>query len=266
MSMILSDAGAQFPDVSVQASAARPQIFAMPWSRAANALTIGSQQYSLAFKTSLISGVVATITGSPTALTIPAGASLGTVNGVQSSIIVAVLNNAGSLEYAVQNLAGGSDMSETGLISTTAISVGATSSNLWYSNTARTNVPYAVVARIDSTQTTAGTWASDPTLVQGAGGEALTAMSSLGYGQTWQSVTRVSGITYYNTTGRPIFFVWNGSGNPSANQLFINGVVVQNMTNSSAGPLIPMSMIVPPGCSYSFAVSSGGTASVYELR
>jgi hypothetical protein len=229
----------------------RPQIQPLPWSRASNALTIAAQQYSLAFKTSLTSGAVATVTGTPAALTIPSGATLGTVSAVQSTIIVAVLNNAGTLEYTVQNLAGGSDMSETGVISTTAISAGATANNVWYSNTARTNVPYAIVGRIDSTQTTAGTWATDPSLVQGVGGQALTAMSSIGYGQTDQDVTgsRTSGTVYYNTTGRPIE-VRTGLSASGTNTLTRNGVTV-GYNNAAAGALATLSAIIPHGWSYS---------------
>ena len=264
MSTVISDAGVQFADASVQPSAARPQIFALPWSRASNALTIGAQQYSLAFKTSLTSGAVTTITGTPAALTIPSGASLGSINAVQSSIIVAVLNNAGTLEYAVQNLAGGSDMSETGLISTTAISAGSTTNNVWYSNTARTNAPYAIVARIDSTQATAGTWATDPTLVQGAGGQALAAMSSLGYGQTWQNLTgsRTIGTTYYNTTGRSIsvscFLLGGSAGNAVAT---VNGVSIQGQQANAAGSVtLYVAFIVPPQGSYSATISSSPTS------
>jgi hypothetical protein len=209
---------------------------------------------------------VSTITGSPAALTIPSGATLGTVSAVQSSIIVAVLNNAGTLEYAVQNLAGGSDMSETGLISTTAISAGSTANNVWYSNTARTSVPYAIVARIDSTQATAGTWASDPTLVQGVGGQALTAMSSLGYGQTWQNMTgsRAIGTTYYNTTGKPIFIAPDITSAGGSAALSVNGTTVMAFNQSAGGHMV-LQAIIPHGATY--GISSGSSVNTWwELR
>ena len=252
MSTALSDAGVQFADASVQAAAQRPQIQSLGVSLASNALTIAAQQFSLAFKTSLTSGAVATITGTPAALTIPSGATLGTINAVQSSIIVAVLNNAGTLEYAVQNLAGGSDMSETGLISTTAISAGATANNVWYSNTARTNVPYAIIYRIDSTQATAGTWATTPSLMQGAGGQAITAMSSLGYGQTYQDVSgsRASGTTYYNTTSRPIF--WHVIAGATGTSATVNGVTISSGNYVANSPL---TMVIATGGSYSYTGS-----------
>ena len=260
------DAGVTFPDNSNQPSAARPQIFAAPWSRAGNALTIVSQAYSLTFKTSLTSGAVSTVTGSPAALTIPSGATLGTVSAVKSSIVVAVANSAGTLHYAVQNLAGGSDVSEAGLISTAAISAGAAANNVWYSNTALTNVPYAIVARIDSTQATAGTWASDPTLVQGVGGQALSAMSSLGYGQTWQSVTRTSGTTYYNTTGKPIQLMVTLNATSSCTPV-VNGVSIagSNYSDNTGQATVTGSWIIPPSASYSITIT-GTTRGVFELR
>lgn len=270
MSTALSDAGVQFADASVQASAQRPQIQSLGVSLASNALTIAAQQFSLAFKTSLTSGAVATITGTPASLTIPSGATLGTINAVQSSIIVAVLNNAGTLEYAVQNLAGGSDMSETGLISTTAISAGATANNMWYSNTARTNVPYAIIYRIDSTQATAGTWATTPSLLQGVGGQALVAMSSLGYGQTWQNITGSTayGTIYYNTTGRTQFLILICQLNTGSSPLLnVNGVTVANGSTGIVNQSITYAVPLPPNCSWQW--TGGGTSvilSAYILR
>jgi hypothetical protein len=87
------------------------------------------------------------------------------------------MNNGGTLEYGIVNIAGGNDLSETGLISTTAISAAATAANVVYSNTSRSNLPYRVVEIIQSTQATAGTWITAPTLVQGVGGNAATAVA-----------------------------------------------------------------------------------------
>jgi hypothetical protein len=83
---------------------------------------------------------------------------------------VIAINNAGTIELAVINVAGGNDLSETGLISTTAISASATSNSVFYSTTARTNVAYRVVGYVESTQATAGTWATAPSTIQGQGG------------------------------------------------------------------------------------------------
>lgn len=269
MALTVSGSNITFNDSSTQSSSPKPQLQSLGVSLASSALTIASQQFSTAFKTSLTSGAVVTITGSPAALTIPSGATLGTVSAVASSIIVAVLNNAGTLEYAVQNIAGGSDMSETDLINTTAISAAATANNVWYSNTARTSVPYSIIYRIDSTQATAGAWVTAPSLLQGVGGQALATMSSLGYGQRWTNVTasRSLSTTYYNTTGRSIFVIVGPAGNVSqAITVTVNGVSAYSMSGSASGIGMPAAVIVPAGASYSCTFSVGSLALWTELR
>jgi len=177
-------------------------------SVAGNALTVTLNPTTLDFRSStLSSGAVNTRTVSTAiSMTVSSGSTLGTINNIASRIVVLAIDNAGTVELAVVNIAGGNQLDETNLISTTAEggAGAADSANVIYSTTARTNVPYRVVGFIDSTQTTAGTWASAPSTIQGVGGQAMSAMSSVGYSQTWQSVTRVTGTTYYNTTGRPI--------------------------------------------------------------
>jgi len=174
------------------------------------------------------------------------------VNAVQSRIVVLALNNAGTMELAVVNIAGGNDLSETGVISTTAMSAASDSNNVIYSTTARTNVAYRVVGYVESTQATAGTWATAPSTVQGNGGQALAAMSSLGYGQTWQNVTgsRALGTTYYNTTGKPILV----SATPQATTNGTSNLVVNGIEASRSVPAanlgIAVTSIVPPGGSY----------------
>lgn len=235
----------------------------------ANALTLPASTLSLAFRSATASdGVVpAAVTGTVAALTIPSTATLGTVSAVASSIIEVVMNNAGSLERAVVNLAGGSDLSETGVISTTAISAAATSASVFYSNTARTNLPYRVVRRIDSTQATAGAWVATPSLVQGVGGQALAAMSSLGYGQTWQSVTRTSGVTYYNSTGKPIMLLVTLNTTSFAS-ITVNGLLIQGASfgDNSGQAVVPLSCIIPINASYIVTIISGTARSIAELR
>lgn len=234
----------------------------------ANALTIPSAAYAMDFrKATLTAGGSDAITGSPAALIVPAGATLGTVSAVASSVVVVLLNNASTLEYAVINLMNGVDLSETGVISTTAITAGSTAANVFYSNTARTGVPYRVIARFDSTQTTAGQWATAPSLVIGAGGNALAAMSSIGYGQTWQTVTRNNGTTYYNTTGKPIMLIFGqSSGSPGQFTIIVNGVTLPTVFGwASAGALQGGSVIIPAGASYSISAAVG-TATCGELR
>lgn len=263
MTTALSDAGLQFADNSIQPSAAAPQINAFAATAAANALTVSETQLSLAFRsTTLGSGTVTYVTGTPANLVVPSTATLGTVSAVQSRIVVLALNNAGTIELAVVNIAGGNDLTETGLISTTAISAGSTSASVVYSTTARTSVAYRVIGYIESTQATAGTWATAPSTIQGVGGQALAAMSSLGYGQTYQSVTRTAGTTYYNTTGKPI--VISGSMNLSSSNAFtIGGVTVNNISSDGATGK-QLTYVIPPGMSYSYTGSS--FLATFELR
>jgi type II secretory pathway pseudopilin PulG len=157
------------------------------------------------------------------------------------------------MELAVTNISGGSDLSETGVISTTLIAAASNSATLYYSTTARTSVAYRVVGYIESTQATAGTWATAPSTIQGYGGCALDAMSSLGYGQTWQSPTRAYSTTYYNTTGKPILINVHGyGGNNLTFSVTVDGVVVGGIENSTGATLGgTITAIVPIGKSYS---------------
>ena len=239
--------------------AQKPPLQSLGVTLASNALTIASQAFSLAFKTSLTSGAVTTITGSPSALTIPSGATLGTISAVASSLIVAVLNNAGTLEYTVQNIAGGSDMSETGLITTVAITAGATANNVWYSNTARTSVPYSIIYRIDSTQATNTAWATPFTLLQGVGGQALAAMSSLGYGQTWKTTSYAVNTTYYNTKGKPIVVNARGTFTGADNSFSATIAGLANAVSggsAAAGAIASVLFLVPANASFSITMST----------
>lgn len=143
-------------------------------SVAANALTVTVQPAALEFRdATLSSGTVnARTLAAATSLVVPSGATLGTANGVLSRLVVLLLDNAGTLEPAIVNLAGGVSLDETGVISTTAISGAANSASVVYSQTARANLPYRVVGFVESTQAAAGTWATAPSRVQGAGGRA----------------------------------------------------------------------------------------------
>jgi hypothetical protein len=237
-----------------------PQIQPITASVATNAMTITTSALSLDFRsTSLGSGTVTTVSGTPSALVIPSSATLGTVNATQSRIIVLALNNAGTIELAVVNISGGTDLTETGLISTTAISSGSTSASTVYSTTARTSVAYRVIGYIESTQATAGTWATAPSTIQGYGGQALSAMSSLGYGQTWQTVSRSGATTYYNTTGRPIAVQASVTSNTAGDYpiITIGGIAQYWSLMGGAGFIGAVAGIVPPSVSYSITLNVG---------
>jgi hypothetical protein len=135
-------------------------------------------------------------TASPLTLTISSGSTLGTVSGVQSDILVRVVNDGGTLRLTAENLAGGMDASETGLISTTAEggAGAADSATVIYSGTAVTSKAYLVAGLVRSTQATAGTWVTNPSLVQGAGGNTgalINGIRQIGY------TTSLSGLSEY---------------------------------------------------------------------
>ena len=255
-------------------STAQSKICPISASVAANALTCTLNPTILDFRnTPLTSGTINTRTvATAISVVVPSTATLGTVSAQQSRLVLLALDNAGTVELAVVNIAGGTNLDETTLISTTAISAAATAANVVYSTTARTSLPFRVVGYVESTQATAGTWATAPSTIQGQGGQALAAMSSLGYGQTWQDVSasRVSGTTYYNTTGKPIMLSITGTNSgtsASALTVTISGVSVFAV-NRGAGNTQEYSvqLVVPNGGTYS-TTETGITQRIWaELR
>ena len=175
------------------------------------------------------------------------------------------IDNAGTVELAITNLKGCPNIDETGVISTTAISAAADNTSVIYSTTARTGVPYRVVGFIDITEAAAGTWATAPTTVQGVGGQALSAFASLGYGQVWQTVSRTSGPTYYNTTGRAISvsigFVTDDTLK-SMLTIVVDGSTVASVAAQYTYSSYGINAVVPPGSSYVLT----GHSTALELR
>ena len=260
-----------FGDSSTLPSATFSPVYPITASAAASALTVTLNPCSLVFRSStLTSGSTVTRTvAAAISVVVPSSATLGTVSAQQSRIVVLAIDNAGTVELAVVNISGGTDLTETGLITTTAISSGSTSASTVYSTTARTSVAYRVVGYVESTQSTAGTWATAPSTIQGYGGQALSAMSSLGYSQTWQTVTgsRALSTTYYNTTGKPIFIAVSPAGNVAQTiTVTVNGSTAYTQTGSFSGIGIPATVIIPVGASYSCAFSTGALNIWTELR
>jgi len=251
---VLTSAGSAASPTWTTINTSVPQIQPISASVAASALTISASALTLDFRsTTLTSGTVTTVSGTPANLVISSGSTLGTVSATQSRIVVIALNNAGTIELAAVNISGGTNLTETNLLSTTAEggAGAADSATVVYSTTARTSLAYRVIGYIESTQATAGTWATAPSTIQGYGGEALGSMSSLGYGQTWQSVTRTSATTYYNTTGKPILLWINITSGGSGTAASINGVAMGIIGSSN----IPVVYVIPPNASYSITYS-----------
>jgi hypothetical protein len=246
-------------------------------SVAANAMTITLNPTYLDFRSATLgSGSVDHVkVGSAISLVVSSGSTLGTISAVQSRIAVLAINNAGTAELAAINLAGGNDLSETGLISTVAEggAGAADSDNVFYSNTLRSNVPYKVVGYIESTQATAGAWATAPSTIQGAGGQAFAAMDSIGYGQTWQDLTgsRALATTYYNTTGKPISIRVEAVSAITTGMsmiLTVDGVNIKNESEfaNGVGYLLTIDCIIPHGSSYNVTAVNAVLDQWSELR
>lgn len=141
-----------------------------------NTLVISGPASQTDFRSSTLgSGVVTSVNAAPANFVISSGSTLGTVSGQLARIVVLEMNASGAKEWAVVNAASGLVLDETGLISTTAEggAGAADSATTIYSATARSNVPYKVRGYFESTQATAGTWVTAPSLIQGAGGKEI---------------------------------------------------------------------------------------------
>jgi hypothetical protein len=99
----------------------------------------------------------------------------------------------------------------------------------------------------------------------------------IGVGQTWQNVksTRLSGVTYTNTTGRSIFFKVSGgltSDGSAVLALSVDGSEIErsqtpNLTIGSTA-FVSVSAVIPTGSTYSYVATDITEASrlVWELR
>lgn len=200
--------GLTFTDASTLSSATFSPVYPITASAATSALTVTLNPCSLAFRSStLTSGATVTRTvATAISITVSSGSTLGTVSAKQSRIVVLAIDNAGTVELAVVNISGGIQLDETNLVSTTAEggAGAADSASIVYSTTARTSLAYRVVGYVESTQATAGTWATAPSTIQGNGGQALIRPSSgsmvrlnttNGYGSTNTKIRRFTNIT-----------------------------------------------------------------------
>lgn len=104
--------------------------------------------------------VVRAVTSS-LSITVPSGGTLGHISGQLEYAFVYAIDNAGTVELAI----GTHPYWDEGDINsndTLALGTGSDSRARLYSTSARSNVPVRLLARLASTQATAGTWASAP--------------------------------------------------------------------------------------------------------
>jgi hypothetical protein len=235
-------------------------------SVASNQLTLTLAPTRLDFRSSTLNdGSVSTVSSSTLTLTVPNGTTLGTTNGVAARLAVLAVYDGSTVQLAVNNLAGGVKLDETNLVTTTT---SGSSSTAIYAASAVTNKPYRIVGLVDITEATAGTWATAPTTVQGIGGEPLAAMSSIGFGQTYNTFTDPGVSTpTYNTSGKPQFMTCvitcaAGSGNMV---ITCNGVTLANIYAGNATSQGSAFWIVPVGASWQYTVSGSALSRTFVL-
>lgn len=191
-------------------------------------------------------------------LTFPVGSTGGSVSNILANFVPVVFYNGGNPVLGASNLAGGLDLSEAGLLSATAISASATSASVVYASVAVTNSPYLTAGLVQSTQSTAGTWVTQPNIIP-KGNNLAGALGGFWIGQKWQDVTasRALSTTYYNTKSRPI------AVSIVSHQAALGGYVNINLvvdglttarqyfdTDAGYAPDSSIFTIVPPGSGY----------------
>ena len=254
------------------ASSQQSRIQPITASVSSNNLTITLNPTILDFRSSnLGSGIPLSRAISSTSITLTSGATLGLTSGVVGRIAVLALDNNGTVELAVCNVAGGFPLDEVYLISTSAPP--SFQSTVYYSNTARSGLAYRVVGFVDVAHTS-GNWINTPTLVQGAGGQSLVSTNTFGKQQSWQDMTasRAFGTTYYNTSSRDRFLMVTGATNAvglgASMSMDLNGVTVAQsgtvaVTSANTGPTFPLIfMVIPPGSNYRF--TNTGYCAIYK--
>ena len=83
-------------------------------------------------------------------------------------------------------------------------------------------------------------------------------LKEIGVGQTWQDVTasRSIGVTYTNTTGKPIMVYFGGHIGASADIYgHINNVLVSKLNILNASGTV--NLLVPNGSTYKYTISNG---------
>lgn len=236
-------------------AATRADLSALSVTVAANAMTCALPAEVLSFRsTTPNDGAVFARTYAGGSLTVPSGATLGTTNGAPARLVWGLIDNAGTPEPFVINVAGTANLDETTLINTTAISGSANSANTFYAQANRSSVAFRIRGWCDITQVTAGTWATAPSKVTGASAQTLKPIQ--GRGRVPQNVlaSRAFGVTYTNTTGYEIFVHVNiqWTSGVGAARLTVDGVNYDGPVFSGVNQTSQVNVPVPPDGTYTF--------------
>ncbi len=268
---LVYDAANGWLELQKKPAAAQPQIRAVGASVGGNALTVQVSPAVIDFRSpTLTSGVINSRNlTSLLSLVVPAGATLGTTNGVLSRIAILAIDNAGTVVPAVVNVSGTTNLDETQLINTTAISAAASSANVVYAASSISGVPFRVMGYVASTQSVAGTWQSLPALVQGQGGQAIIGLKyGLGEGQTLQNLTasRATATNYTNTTGRTIYAIIRMviAAGATSDGLLDGSIVSTLGNNGTGGTTVTHLLIIKADQVY--RINGGTITTWFEMR
>lgn len=159
---VYSNASSQFENV-ISYHDLGPQNYAVSTAVAAGALTTilhapPHARQNIKYKGAASADMQMTSVLPMTKLVVSSTSTLGTVNATQTYLFLALIQNSDRLELAISQYKAGSNE----LVTTVAEggSGAADSASVIYSGAARTQVPLLNIARLDSTQATAGTWAT----------------------------------------------------------------------------------------------------------
>lgn len=93
--------------------------------------------------------------------------------------------------------------------------------------------------------------------------------TAIGIDQEWESVlgSRSDGVTYYNTSDKPIEMILEGWGTSGAGTVTIGGILIATLNGEgSAEELYHLSVIIPAGSSYVVDFGSQTITRWMELR
>jgi hypothetical protein len=127
------------------------------------------------------------------------------------------------------------------------------------------------VVHMVGAETIAGvkTFSSKPLVPAGAtGAEVPQAQEIFGKSQSWQTVTRTSGVTYTNSTGKPILVTAFGESNNVINALSgtVSGSVSVWSSWGASGTDLNITFTVPPGSTYAITALGVASYTVKEYR